>query len=233
MKRPAFATRSGTGRAAGFALALWACLFLSGCGYHALNLSRVTQTPKTASLGFPKHVTIAVKTFHNMTTFPLAEMQVTQYLKDDLQKTSGVTLTNDPKRSDVVVSGSVVGIAEVPLALSSVQGIEQYQVEVILTAQLVSFNGQVLWNGGSIIGSAPMYVNNNLAIFQQTQQYALNTASANAVSRLIQQMAHNIRSVPYNPLLMTPTIGPTTPGQSMMPGQSIGNPAVQGEGASH
>lgn len=228
MKRPGIDLRPGAGRASGFALAVWACLLLSGCGYHAMNLSRVTQTPKTASLGFPKHVTIAVKTFHNLTTFPLAEMQVTQYLKDDLQKTSGVTLTNDPKRSDVVVSGAVVGIAEVPLALSSVQGIEQYQVEVIITAQLVSFNGQVLWKGGSIIGSAPMYVSNNLAILQQTQQYALNSASANAVSRLIQQMAHNIASVPYNPLLMTPTIGPTMPGQSTVPGQSIGTPAVQG-----
>lgn len=227
MNRPGFGTYYGAHRAIGTGLPLLflACLGLAGCGYHVMTLSRVTQSPTTASIGFPKHVTIAVKTFHNLTNYPLAEMQVTQYLKDDLQKTSGVTLVNDPKRADVVLAGSVVGIAEIPLALSSVQGIEQYQVEVILTSQLVSFNGQVLWKGGSIIGSAPMYLNTNLAILQQTQQYALNTASSNAVARLIQQMAHNITSITYNPLQMTPTIGapmttqpngapvPTVPGE--------------------
>ncbi len=231
MNRRGFFALQGVRRAigTGVPLLLLSGLALAGCGYHVMTLSRVTQSPQTASIGFAKHVTISVKTFHNLTTFPLAEMQVTQYLKDDLQKTSGVTLVNDPKRADVILTGSVVGIAQIPLALSSVQGIEQYQVEVILTSQLVSFNGQVLWKGGSIIGSAPMYLNTNLAILQQTQQYALNTASANAVARLIQQMAHNITSVTYNPLQMTPTIG--APMTTQPNGAPV--PIVPGEEASH
>ncbi len=231
MNRRGFFALQGVRRAIGTGVPLLflSGLALAGCGYHVMTLSRVTQSPQTASIGFAKHVTISVKTFHNLTTFPLAEMQVTQYLKDDLQKTSGVTLVNDPKRADVILTGSVVGIAQIPLALSSVQGIEQYQVEVILTSQLVSFNGQVLWKGGSIIGSAPMYLNTNLAILQQTQQYALNTASANAVARLIQQMAHNITSVTYNPLQMTPTIG--APMTTQPNGAPV--PIVPGEEASH
>ncbi|AFS52686.1 LPS assembly lipoprotein LptE [Leptospirillum ferriphilum] len=191
-------------------------LLLAGCGYHVMTLSGVTQTPETVKLGLPRTVTLAVRTFHNNTTFPLVETEVTQVLKDTLQKTSGVVLVNDPKRADVVLTGSVVGVNEIPFALSSVVGIEEYQVEVILAAKLVAFNGQVLWTGGSVMGTAPMYMSENLALLQQTQQYALNTASHNATVRLIQQMAHGIASMSYIPI-QNATIGGQTPAPGMVP----------------
>ncbi len=188
-------------------------LLLSGCGYHVMTLSDVTQTPQTVKLGLSRTVTLAVRTFHNNTTYPLVETAVTQALKDMLQKTSGVILVNDPKRADVVLTGSVVALNEIPFALSSVVGIEEYQLEVILAAKLVAFNGQVLWTGGSVMGTAPMYMSDNLALLQQTQQYAINTASHNATVRLIQQMAHGIASTSYIPI-QNATIGaqPPTPG---------------------
>ena len=188
-------------------------LLLSGCGYHVMTLSDVTQTPQTVKLGLSRTVTMAVRTFHNNTTYPLVETAVTQALKDMLQKTSGVILVNDPKRADVVLTGSVVALNEIPFALSSVVGIEEYQLEVILAAKLVAFNGQVLWTGGSVMGTAPMYMSDNLALLQQTQQYAINTASHNATVRLIQQMAHGIASTSYIPI-QNATIGaqPPTPG---------------------
>ena len=188
-------------------------LLLSGCGYHVMTLSDVTQTPQTVKLGLSRTVTMAVRTFHNNTTYPLVETAVTQALKDMLQKTSGVILVNDPKRADVVLTGSVVALNEIPFALSSVVGIEEYQLEVILAAKLVAFNGQVLWTGGSVMGTAPMYMSDNLALLQQTQQYAINTASHNATIRLIQQMAHGIASTSYIPI-QNATIGaqPPTPG---------------------
>ncbi|MHB8543666.1 MAG: LPS assembly lipoprotein LptE [Leptospirales bacterium] len=202
-------------------------LSLSACGYHPMTLEGVTRTPQTVKLGFSRKVTIAVKTFHNNTIYPFVESEVTQVLKNTLQRSSGVRLINDPKRADVVLTGIVVGINEIPFALSSVVGIEQYQVEVILSASLVAFNGQVLWTGGSIMGTAPMYMNQNLALIQQTQQYALNAASQNAAERVIQQMAHNIGSSTYIPIqnqtIGTPTPGPMTgtpapPGSPMPPG---------------
>ena len=188
-------------------------LLLSGCGYHVMTLSDVTQTPQTVKLGLSRTVTLAVRTFHNNTTYPLVETAVTQALKDMLQKTSGVILVNDPKRADVVLTGSVVALNEIPFALSSVVGIEEYQLEVILAAKLVAFNGQVLWTGGSVMGTAPMYMSDNLALLQQTQQYAISTASHNATVRLIQQMAHGIASTSYIPI-QNATIGaqPPTPG---------------------
>ncbi len=188
-------------------------LLLPGCGYHVMTLSDVTQTPQTVKLGLSRTVTMAVRTFHNNTTYPLVETAVTQALKDMLQKTSGVILVNDPKRADVVLTGSVVALNEIPFALSSVVGIEEYQLEVILAAKLVAFNGQVLWTGGSVMGTAPMYMSDNLALLQQTQQYAINTASHNATVRLIQQMAHGIASTSYIPI-QNATIGaqPPTPG---------------------
>ena len=188
-------------------------LLLPGCGYHVMTLSDVTQTPQTVKLGLSRTVTMAVRTFHNNTTYPLVETAVTQALKDMLQKTSGVILVNDPKRADVVLTGSVVALNEIPFALSSVVGIEEYQLEVILAAKLVAFNGQVLWTGGSVMGTAPMYMSDNLALLQQTQQYAINTASHNATIRLIQQMAHGIASTSYIPI-QNATIGaqPPTPG---------------------
>ena len=188
-------------------------LLLPGCGYHVMTLSDVTQTAQTVKLGLSRTVTLAVRTFHNNTTYPLVETAVTQALKDMLQKTSGVILVNDPKRADVVLTGSVVALNEIPFALSSVVGIEEYQLEVILAAKLVAFNGQVLWTGGSVMGTAPMYMSDNLALLQQTQQYAINTASHNATVRLIQQMAHGIASTSYIPI-QNATIGaqPPTPG---------------------
>ncbi len=189
-------------------------LTLSGCGYHPMTLEGVTRTPQTVKLGFSRKVTIAVKSFHNNTIYPLVETEVTQVLKDTIQRTSGVRLINNPKRADIVLTGVVVAVAEIPFALSSVVGIEQYQVEVILSAKLVAFNGQVLWTGGSIMGTAPMYMNQNLALIQQTQQYALNAASQNAVERLIQQMAHNISSATYVPI-QNQTVGSPPPNQGV------------------
>ncbi|MHB1286105.1 MAG: LPS assembly lipoprotein LptE [Leptospirales bacterium] len=205
-------------RKGGFLLGPWAFLLLSltlsSCGYRPMTLEGVTRTPQTVKLGFSRNVTIAVKSFHNNTIYPLVETEVTQVLKDTIQRTSGVRLINNPKRADVVLTGVVVAVGEIPLALSSVVGIEQYQVEVILSAKLVAFNGQVLWTGGSIMGTAPMYMNQNLALIQQTQQYALNAASQNAVERLIQQMAHNISSAIYIPI-QNQTVGSPTPNQGV------------------
>lgn len=202
-------------------------LFLSGCGYHPMTLSGVTQTSQTVKLGFSRKVTIAVRTFHNNTIYPFVETEVTQLLKNTLQRTSGVKLINDPKRADVVLTGIVVGINEIPFALSSVVGIEQYQLEVILSARLVAFNGQVLWTGGSVMGTAPMYMNQNLALIQQTQQYAMNAASQNAAERVIQQMAHNISSTTYIPI-QNQTIGTPSPGPGTETPGSAGVPVPPG-----
>jgi outer membrane lipopolysaccharide assembly protein LptE/RlpB len=91
---------------------------LSGCGYHLSNLSGLTHLPNAKHLSLGKHVTMSVQSFHNATVFPLIEAQVTQLLKDELLKVSGITLVNDPKYADLVLSGSVVSAAEIPLALS-------------------------------------------------------------------------------------------------------------------
>lgn len=206
---------------------LFGILTLGGCGYHVMTLSAVTQTPQTIKLGLSRTVTIAVRTFHNNTVYPLVETQVTQVLKDTLQKTSGVILVNNPKRADVVLTGSVVAVNEIPFALSSVVGIEEYQVEVILAAKLVAFNGQVLWTGGSVMGTAPMYMSENLALLQQTQQYAINTASHNATIRLIQQMAHGIASTSYIPIQNATIGGSQTPLPGAMPSTPGGAPAPQ------
>ncbi len=207
-------------------------LTLMGCGYHPMTLGGVTQTPQTIKLGFSRKVSMAVKTFHNNTIYPLVETEVTQVLKDTIQRTSGISLVNNPKRADVVLTGVVVAVMEIPFALSSVVGIEQFQVEVILSAKLVAFNGQVLWTGGSVMGTAPMYMNQNLALFQQTQQYALNAASQNAANRLIQQMAHNIGSSAYIPIqnqtVGTPTANAPLPGSPASPMTPGGPGAVPG-----
>ncbi len=192
---------------------------LSGCGYHLSNLSGLTHQPNAKHLSLGKNVTFSVQTFHNGTVFPLVETQVTQLLKDEMLKVSGVTLVNNPKYADLVLSGTVVSASEIPLALSSVQGIEQYLVEIVLSAKVTGYDGKVIWSGGSIIGSAPMYVNINLAIFQQNQSYAMNEASQAAVSRLVSSMAHNLKSATFiipNQNLSQP-MSPQIPGNMANP----------------
>ena len=202
-------------------------LGLSGCGYHFLNLNNLTQTPAAHNLSFGKNVRIAVKTFHNLTIYPLIETTVTQAIKDTLLRTSGVILVNDPKRADIVLWGRVVAVGEMPLALSSINGIQEYQLEVILDAHATGYNGKELWHGGSIIGTAPMYVSLNLSLLNTTQQYAMNTAAMNASVRLINFMAHNIGSQTFNPLSMQSQIGvPATPGTPLPNGSAV--PAAPG-----
>ncbi len=192
---------------------------LGGCGYHISNLSGLTHLPNAKHLSLGKHVTMAVQSFHNATVFPLIETQVSQLLKDELLKVSGITLVNNPKYADLVLSGTVVSAAEIPLALSSTQGIEQYLVEIVLSAKVTGYDGKIIWQGGSIIGGAPMYVNNNLAIFQQNQSYAMNEATQSAVSRLVSSMAHNLKSAVFiipNQSLSQP-LSPQVPGGMASP----------------
>ncbi|EQD64337.1 lipoprotein, partial [mine drainage metagenome] len=172
---------------------------------------------------------MSVQSFHNATVFPLIEAQVTQLLKDELLKVSGITLVNDPKYADLVLSGSVVSAAEIPLALSSTQGIEQYLVEIVLSAKVTGYDGKIIWQGGSIIGGAPMYVNNNLAIFQQNQSYAMNEASQSAVTRLISSMAHNLKSATFiipNQSLSQPLLPPNSWRDGQPLWQLTGTPPV-------
>ena len=155
------------------------------------------------------------------------ETTVTQAIKDTLLRTSGVILVNDPKRADIVLWGRVVAVGEMPLALSSINGIQEYQLEVILDAHATGYNGKELWHGGSIIGTAPMYVSLNLSLLNTTQQYAMNTAAMNASVRLINFMAHNIGSQTFNPLSMQSQIGvPATPGTPLPNGSAV--PAAPG-----
>lgn len=202
-------------------------LTLSGCGYHFFNLNNLAKTPAAQHLSFGKTVRIAVKTFHNLTIYPLIETTVTQSIKDTLLRTSGVILVNNPKRADIVLWGNVVAVAEMPLALSSVNGIQEYQIEIILDAHATGYNGKELWHGGSIIGTAPMYVSLNLSLLNTAQQYAMNTAAMNASVRLLNYMAHNITSASFNPLSLQNQIGaPTTPGTPLPNGSAV--PATPG-----
>ena len=209
--------RGGTG-----ALLALFLLGLSGCGYHFFNLNDLTQTPAAHNLSFGKNVRIAVKTFHNMTIYPLIETTVTQAIKDTLLRTSGVILVNDPKRADIVLWGRVVAVGEMPLALSSINGIQEYQLEIILDAHATGYNGKELWHGGSIIGTAPMYVSLNLSLLNTTQQYAMNTAAMNASVRLLNFMAHSIGSQTFNPMTLQNQIGvPATPGTPLPNGSAV------------
>ncbi len=208
----------------GLSFAALLFLTLSGCGYHFFNLNQLAQAPAAKDLSFGKTVRIAVKTFHNMTVFPLIEATVTQSLKNALLRTSGVILINDPKRADIVLWGNVVAVVQMPLALSSINGIEEYQVEVILDAHATGYNGKELWHGGAIAGTAPMYVSLNLSLFNTTQQYAMNTAAMNATVRVINFMAHNISSASFNVLSLQNQIGGPTPGMSVPNGSAVPAP---------
>ena len=210
---------------------LFLSLLLSGCGYHVFSFDKLSQSPQAQHLSFGKTVRIAVKTFHNNTIYPLIETTVTQSIKDILLRTSGVILVNDPKRADLIIWGKVVAIGEFPLALSSLNGIQEYQMEVILDAHATGYNGKELWHGGTIMGTAPMYVSLNLSLLQSTQQYAMNTASMNASLRLVNYLAHNIASQSFNPILMNQAIGssPALPGSTLPNGSSV--PAAPPGGA--
>jgi hypothetical protein len=196
---------------------------LPGCGYHVFNLEKLSRSPQAQHLSFGKTLRIAVKTFHNNTIYPLIETTVTQSIKDILLRTSGVVLVNDPKRADLILWGKVVAVGEIPLALSNINGIQEYQMEVILDAHATGYDGKELWHGGSILGTAPMYMNLNLALLQSTQQYAMNTASMNASVRLVNSLAHNIGSVSFNPLLQNQAIGsaPVLPGSTLPNGSTV------------
>ncbi len=204
------------------AILLTSLLGLSGCGYHFFNLNNLAQTPAAHNLSFGKTIRIAVKTFHNSTIFPLIETTVTQSIKDTLLRTSGVILVNDPKRADIVLWGRVVAVGEIPLALSSINGIQEYQLEIILDAHATGYNGKELWHGGSIIGTAPMYMSLNLSLLNTTQQYAMNTAAMNASVRLLNFMAHSIGSQTFNPMTLQNQIGvPATPGTPLPNGSAV------------
>jgi outer membrane lipopolysaccharide assembly protein LptE/RlpB len=205
-------------------------LALSGCGYHFFSLDRLTKVPAARQMSFGKTVRIAVKTFHNNTLFPLVESTVTQALKDTLLRTSGVILVNDPKHADIVLWGKVMAVAQMPLALSSVNGIQEYQMEIILDAHATGYNGTELWHGGSIIGTSINYVSLNLSLFQTTQQYAINTAAMNASVRLVNFMAHSIGSTTFNPLSLQNQVGasPLTPGSTLPNGSAVPGPAPGG-----
>ena len=205
-------------------------LVLPGCGYHFFSLNRLTTTPAARQMSFGKTVRIAVKTFHNNTLFPLVETTVTQSLKDTLLRTSGVILVNDPKHADIVLWGRVMAVGQMPLALSSVNGIQEYQMEVILDAHATGYNGTELWHGGSVIGTSINYASLNLSLFQTTQQYAINTAAMNASVRLVNFMAHSIGSASFNPLSLQNQIGvsPLTPGTSLPNGSAVPGPSPGG-----
>jgi len=181
-------------------------------------------------MSFGKTVRIAVKTFHNNTLFPLVETTVTQSIKDTLLRTSGVILVNDPKHADIIIWGKVVAVAQMPLALSSVNGIQEYQMEIILDAHATGYNGTELWHGGSIIGTAIQYMSLNLSLLQTTQQYAINTAAMNASVRLVNFMAHSISSTAFNPLSLQNQVGasPMTPGTVLPNGSAVPGPAPGG-----
>jgi len=212
----------------GFLLVLF--LSLSGCGYHFFNLDNLSQSPAARHLSFGKTVRVAVKTFHNNTIYPLIETTVTQAIKDTLLRTSGVILVNDPKRADLIVWGKIVAVGEMPLALSSVNGIQEYQMEIVLDAHATGYDGKELWHGGSIIGTAPMYMSLNLSLLQSTQQYAMNTASMNASVRLVNSLAHNIGSQSFNPILQNQAIGtaPVLPGSTLPNGSAVPGPPPGG-----
>ena len=205
-------------------------LGLSACGYHFFNLDRLSKIPAARQMSFGKTVRIAVKTFHNNTLFPLVETTVTQSIKDTLLRTSGVILVNDPKHADIILWGRVVAVAQMPLALSSVNGIQEYQMEIILDAHATGYNGTELWHGGSIIGTAIQYMSLNLSLLQTTQQYALNTAAMNASVRLVNFMAHSISSTTFNPLSLQNQVGasPMTPGTVLPNGSAVPGPAPGG-----
>ena len=99
-------------------------------------------------------------------------------------------------------------------------------MEIVLDAHATGYDGKELWHGGSILGTAPMYMSLNLSLLQSTQQYAMNTASMNASVRLVNALAHGIGSTSFNPLLQNQTIGstPTLPGSTLPNGNSIPGP---------
>jgi outer membrane lipopolysaccharide assembly protein LptE/RlpB len=111
---------------------------LGGCGYHLAE--------RTGSL--PEGVnTLYVQLFTNHTSEPYLENLVTNAVISRISSKSGVSLVEDKKTADAVLTGEVTGYSVSTVAYNSRDTAAIYRTTITALATLTRADGKVLWKG--------------------------------------------------------------------------------------
>lgn len=119
---------------------LCAVFLLGGCGY------RLGGHPDE---GYLRGVsTIAVDMFGNRSYEPYLEDYVTEALMERFARKTGLEVTENRQKADVVLSGDVTSYRSTAIAYDSNDKITEYQSEMVIHPILMrNSDGRVLWQG--------------------------------------------------------------------------------------
>lgn len=133
----------------------WACLLLAvalgspaGCGYSVVRYKGA----------IPETDTLAIAALANDSYEPGVEAVVLDALRREALQRDGLRLIEDPERADLVLSGTVSGLAAGPRSFSSVVLALEYEVYLNLQLRAVHRDGRVLPIDGRALAASDVYL---------------------------------------------------------------------------
>lgn len=184
------------------ALILGLALFSAGCGYHfAASGSGLPPAAKT----------IYVQPFGNHTRFTGINDEFMRYLKDEIADHSRLALVDDPAAADLVLSGEILYVENLPVSANAVSEPTSYDETISANATLADTHShQVVWSSNglsasqnfptvasTVVTTSPVFLQQNLRsqdIAQLPDIQVDQTQHAASRDHMMSQLAQNLYS---------------------------------------
>jgi outer membrane lipopolysaccharide assembly protein LptE/RlpB len=168
-------------------LALAACFFLNGCGYH------LASGGGTSSLIAGKTVTIPM--WRNKSYRPNLEAVLTGSLINEFALRSGGMVVAE-ETADLTLTGTIVSYVTTAVSYTAADQIREYRATMTVDAALAERKSQkVLWKGRlSASQDYPTTANSipqHIALQQNSEEAALREISRRLAQQLYQKMTEN------------------------------------------
>ena len=161
-------------------------LLLAGCGY------------TTGSLLSPKYKKIAIQPFENKVNntdeniqglyVPQLETSVRTAIIDRFLFDGNLHIA-DADKADLVLSGSLINLAQDTLRQDSNLNVQQYRIRVIVSLKLTdTATGKVLWEEPSFAGETTYFLTGPQG---ETQSAAIDTALTDLATRVVERTVEN------------------------------------------
>ena len=167
-------------------LSILLVLTMTGCGY------------TTGSLLPPQYKKIAIQPFQNKVSFtdenirglyvPLLETNVRTAIIDKFLSDGNLRIA-EPDMADLVLNGSLIGVAQDELRQDINQNVQEYQIRVIVSLTMTDrATGKVIWKEPSFTGETTYFLTGTQAM---TQSAAIDAALTDLATRIVERTVEN------------------------------------------
>jgi len=159
------------------------CLLLAACGYQfqVQGQGPTIGGAKAKAEGKPEKPPprIFIKTFENRAFEPNLEIKYTSYTRNEFSTASGAIVVNDGQPADLILKGTILGVAYPALAFTQSAMLENRVTVMVKVSIEDVHSGKIVWDR-VVSSSAEFFVTNDLQFNR-----VLETRAAEQAGRLM------------------------------------------------